>query len=118
MQPELPAPSGETGNAEDGRRSDALHPPRSAQRVRRRPVRLFHLMTLVAAIALSLAISPSLMTLIMKPASGWGRREQLAYLTSLAMTFWTPVLALIALVGDRSRFRRARRSYGLSAGFV
>jgi hypothetical protein len=118
MQPELPERNRETGNAEDGTRSEALHPPRPAQRVRRRPLRLFHLMTLVAALALSLAISPALMTLIMKPASGWGRREQLAYMTSLAMTLWTPILALIALVGDRSRLRRAGRSYGLSAVFA
>jgi hypothetical protein len=118
MKPELPAPTRETGNAEDGRKADALHPPRSAHRVRRRPLRLFHLTTLVAAVALTLVISPALMTLIMKPASGWGRREQLAYMTSLALTFWTPILALIALVGDRSRLRRVGRSYGLSAVFA
>src|SRR5262249_10983765 len=98
--------------------SEAPHRPRAGTGGQRHPLRLFHLMTLVAALALTLAVSPTLMPLILKPASGWGRREALAYMTSLAMTCWTPIVALIALVGDRSRLRRAGRSYGLSAVFA
>src|SRR5262249_35863911 len=118
MPPELPAPIAETSSVEPVTRCEPPHPRLFVQRVRPRPFRLSHLMALVAALAFSRALSPSLMPLIMQPASGWGRREQLAYMTSLAMTVWTPILALIALVGDRSRLRRAGRSYGLSAVFA
>jgi hypothetical protein len=115
MLPEPPASSAEPGNAEGVMSSEQPAVPMSTQRVRHRPMRIFHLIMLVAALALTFAISPAAIRLIRKPTSGWGFREQLVYTTSLAMTVWTPVLALIALVGDRSRLRRASRSYGLSA---
>ena len=51
MRPEMPAPPGATGNAERVRTSDAAVAPRPAPRVPRRPLRLIHLMSLVAALA-------------------------------------------------------------------
>src|SRR5437868_903922 len=118
MQSDLPASTRETGNPGSDGVSDASHSPRPTQRVRRRPLRLLHLIALVAAAALTLVISPALMKLIMQPASGWSRWELLAYRTSVALTFWTPILALIAVIGNRSRVGRISRSYGISAVFA
>jgi hypothetical protein len=95
--------------------ADASHPPRLTQRARRSRLRLLSLMTLVAAVALTLAVTPSLMKLITTPLSGWLWDERLYYQISLALTSWTPILALIAAIRGRSRFRRASRSYGTSA---
>ena len=119
MRPEMPGPISETGNVEDVRTSDAATPSRPAPRVQRRPLRLIHLMALVAALAVTLVVPPFLMKLISQPIlSGWGWGEQLAYKTSLALTFWTPTIAVIAVIvviRNRSRVGRVSRSYGTSA---
>jgi hypothetical protein len=52
---------GENGNAEGVRTSDGALAPKPAPRVPRRPLRLIHLMVLVAALALTLVVPPSLM---------------------------------------------------------
>jgi len=72
-------------------------------------------MALIAAVALTLVIPSALMKVIMQPLSGWGPREQLAYKTSLALTFWSPILALVTVIRNRSEVRRASRSFGTSA---
>ncbi len=95
--------------------SDASHARRPARRVRRRPLRLTHLVALVAAVALTLTVPPALMPLLRSMASGADGRERLIDQISLALTLWTPILALIAVFGDRSQLRRASRSYGISA---
>ena len=74
MKPESPASIRETGNPEGRGESGASHPPQPAQGLPRRPLRLFHLMPLVAAVALTLIIPPALMTVITQPLSGWGWR--------------------------------------------
>lgn len=118
MQPESPEPTRQVVDSEDAEMSDASHPPRPTQRARRRRLRLLHLMALVAAVALTFIITPSLMKLITQPTSGWLWDERLYCQISLTLTFWTPILALIAAIGNRSGFRRASRSYGTSAVFA
>jgi hypothetical protein len=73
------------------------------------------LMVLVAAVALTLVVPPALMQVIMQPLSGWGPREVLAYKTTLALIFWTPIVALGAVIRIRSQIELAGRSYGTSA---
>jgi hypothetical protein len=99
MQPELPAPSGEANSPASVRISDLPLPPNPTQQTRRRPLRLLHLMALVAALALTFVITPVLLKVIQKPLSGWMKHEVLMYETSLALIVWTPILALVALVG-------------------
>jgi hypothetical protein len=97
---------------------DAATKSRRGPRVRRHPLRLSHLIALVAAVALTFVVPPALMKLIMQPLSGWGPREQLAYKITLALCFWTPIVGLIAaivVIRDRSRIGRVSRSYGISA---
>src|SRR5262245_16917279 len=95
--------------------SDATQPPEPTRRVRRGPMRLLHLMVLVAAVALTLVIAPGLMHVIRQLLSGWGRSEQLAYKTDLALLIWTPVLTLIVVIANRRRIRRVCRSYGTAS---
>jgi hypothetical protein len=118
----------ETGNPEGDEMPDASHPTRPTQRVRHRPMRLLHLMMLVAAFALTLIIPPAIIKATMNSLSRgtsngilmhpWSMKEQLTYEVSLALTLWTMILAMIAVVGNRSRVRRAGRSYGISAIFA
>jgi hypothetical protein len=81
----------------------------------RRPLRLLHLMALVAAVALTTVIPRVLLKVIQQPLSGWGVHEVFAYKISLAMIFWTMLLAVFALIGNRSQIRLASRSYGTAA---
>jgi hypothetical protein len=84
-------------------------------------MRLIHLMVLVAAAALTLVIPQALMNLIMEPRLGWEPWTRLAYKTSLALTFWTPIVALIAVIvaiRTHSRVGRVGRSYGTAAIFA
>ena len=118
MRPATPGLIWEADTVENVRTSDAATQSRPAPRVRRHPLRLSHLMALVAAVALTLVVPPALMKLITQPHSGWGPREQLAYKISLALCFWTPIVGLIAVIvaiRDRSRVGRVSRSYGASA---
>ena len=96
MRPDKPESTSETGNAEEGRASDAAFPRRPAPQERHRPLRLIRVMALVAATALTFIIPPALLKLIMQPVSGWGPRELFTYKTTLALTFWTPIVALSA----------------------
>jgi hypothetical protein len=78
-------------------------------------------MALVAALALTLVVPRSLMKLAQQPNSGWTDREQLYYKTTLALVFWTPVVALVAVIvaiRTRSRLGRVGRSYGTAAVFA
>jgi hypothetical protein len=121
MRPEMPAPAGETGNAEGVRTSDGALTPKPAPQVPRRPLRLIHLMALVAALALTLVVPPSLIPLIQEGLSGWDYRDQLVYKTTLALIFWTPIVALMAVIvaiRTRSRLGRVGRSYGTAAVFA
>jgi hypothetical protein len=121
MRPEMPVPDGETGNVEGVRTSDGALAPKPAPRVPRRPLRLIHLMALVAALALTLVVPPIVMTLIQQPSTGWVYREYLAYKTTLALILWTPIVALIAVIvaiRTRSRVGRVGRSYGTAAVFA
>jgi hypothetical protein len=75
-------------------------------------------MALVVAVALTLVVPPALMKAIMRsegPDALWGRHEYVDGVTALALTSWTVVLAPLILVWNRSRLRRASRSYGTSA---
>ena len=78
-------------------------------------------MALVVAIALTLVIPPAFMKAVMRsfgPTSSWNRPMYLAGVITLALTSWTAILAPVALVANRSRLRRASRSYGTSAVFA
>ena len=59
MRPEMPAPPGETGNAEGVKTSDGALAPRRVPRAPRRPLRLIHLMALVAAARSDCSSRPS-----------------------------------------------------------
>jgi hypothetical protein len=78
-------------------------------------LRLLHLMALVAAVAITLAVPPALMPVLRSTFSGADGTERLIDQISLALILWTPILAPIAVLGDRSQLRRASRSYGISA---
>jgi hypothetical protein len=118
MQHESPAPTPERDNLVGVGVSGASHPPGPAQRVRRRPLRLIHLIVMVATVAVALTLTPFLMKVIEQPFAGWDWDERLYHQISLTLTFWTPILALIAAIGNRYRVRRASRSYGTSAVFA
>jgi hypothetical protein len=118
LQPELPSPSQETCRPKGDGVSKASHASRTTQQLRRFPLRLVHLMALVAAVAVTLVVAPALLKAIMKPLSGMGPQEVLFHTTSLALILWTPILAVIAVIRNRSRLRRASRSYGTSAVFA
>lgn len=79
--------------------------------------RLVHLMLLVAAIALTLAVTPALFERLVL-SNGWGPWARRTYQVSIALIFWTPILALIAVSVHRHRIRRACRSYGTAAVFA
>jgi hypothetical protein len=115
MNPELPARAWETDYPEGGGMFNPSHLPSPGRRLPRRPFRLLHLMALIAAVALTLVIPSALMKVIMQPLSCWGPQEQLAYKTSLALTFWSPILAILAVISNRSALAQASRSYGSSA---
>jgi hypothetical protein len=72
-------------------------------------------MMLVAAVALTLVISPGLMNVIMQPISGWDYWEKLAYKIDLALIFWTSILSLNLVIASRRRIQRVCCSYGSSA---
>jgi hypothetical protein len=117
----MPAPPRKNGKAEGVRTSEGALAPKPARRVPGPPLRLIHLMTFVAAVALTLVVPSSLMNLIQQPLSGWGPTEQLAYKITLALIFWTPIVALVAVIlaiRTRSRVGRVGRSYGTAAVFA
>jgi hypothetical protein len=116
MQTALPEPTGEPEIRTTAR--CPTHPPRPTQRGQHRHLRLLHLMALVAAVALTFLITPTPMKLIAEPSTNLFWDEWLFYQISLTLTFWTPILALIAAIGNRFRFRRASRSYGTAAVFA
>jgi hypothetical protein len=89
--------------------------PKPARQARRHPLRLLHLMALVVMVALTLIVPPALMPLLRSVASWADGTERLIDEISLALTLWTPILALVAVFGDRSQLRRTSRSYGISA---
>jgi hypothetical protein len=87
----------------------------------RLPFRLLHLMSLVAAIALTLTVPPAFMKAVMRsfgPVSSWNRAMYLDGVITLALVTWTAVLAPSVLVAYRSRLREAARSYATSAVFA
>jgi hypothetical protein len=75
MLPDVPEPNRQTGDQNRVDTSEVSHPPRLISRRRQRPFRLLHLMALVAAVALTLVITPALLKAIMQPLSGWGPSE-------------------------------------------
>ena len=100
---------------------DAQHVSKPTQKLRHRPLRLLHVMVLVAAVAVTLFIAPNLMQAIMTaygPASSWNRRMYLVGVTSIALVCWTLILVPFALFGSCYRLRRASRSYGTAAVFA
>jgi hypothetical protein len=44
--------------------------------------------------------------------------QHLSYQLSLALVFWTPILAVVTVVGNRLQLRNASRSYGIVAIFA
>lgn len=97
---------------------DAPRTPGPARQVQPQPLRLFHLMALVAAAAITLFVPPALMP-VLRSAFSWAEgAEQLIDQISVALTLWAPILALIAAFGARPRLRRAARSYGISAALA
>jgi hypothetical protein len=75
-------------------------------------------MVLIAAMALTLAISPALMHGIMRaygPTSSWNQRMYVDGVTSITLTCWALILAPLALVGNAQGLSHASRSYGISA---
>jgi hypothetical protein len=102
--------------------SDASRGRTPSEGGRHRPMRLLHLMGLVAAIALTLAVLPALSPALRSGFGGAYGRELLKYRivneTSLALILWTPALALIAVLGGRPRLPRLARSYGTASAFA
>ena len=87
----------------------------------RRPFRLLHLMALVAVIALTLVGPPALVKTVVKSyplGIYYDRSMYFDGLVAITLGGWTLLLAPIALVENRSRLRRASRSYGTSAVFA
>ncbi|WP_422931930.1 hypothetical protein [Singulisphaera sp. PoT] len=97
---------------------DATPPSDSPDDGSNRPMRLTHLMVIVAAVALTISLVPALFTWMRKPSSSFDYRSRAVYQTSLALILWTPSLALAAVISNRSRLRRIIMSYGYSAIFV
>ena len=118
MEPSSPAQTRGAGDPEGVGMSDASCAS-EAKRTRHGPFRLLHLMALVAGAALTLIVTPALMPVVRSPLMTASGKQlfirRLADQTSLAMIFWTPILVLIAVSGNRSRAGRFSRSYGVSA---
>ncbi|WP_165072676.1 hypothetical protein [Paludisphaera rhizosphaerae] len=81
-------------------------------RLRRRPYRLIHLMAITAAVALTIGLPPTLVTVLKNPRGYWSPQDRATYIVVAALAFWTPVLALIAMARGRVELRRSARSYG------
>src|SRR4051812_29179408 len=88
------SPAKERGNPVGIGESGASRPLGPTRR--RRPFRMIHLMMAIATVAVALTLTPFLMKVIEQPLAGWKWDERLYYQISLALTFWTPILALIA----------------------
>jgi hypothetical protein len=118
MKHELPAPAGATSTPASNGPSGVTPSPKPQPKAQGRPLRLSHLIALVTAIALTFVIAPALLRVIEQPVSGWGGREHLTYETSLALVFWTPILTVVAVAGNRLQLRDAGRTYGIAAIFA
>jgi hypothetical protein len=118
MNHQLPASANETSNTTNDGASSLPAAPKPMPQAQPRPLRLLHLMALVAALALTFVITPVLLQVIQQPVSGWNRRVIIGYQASLALVCWTPILAVIACVGNRLQLRDACRSYGIAAIFA
>ena len=105
MEPSSPAQTRGAGDPEGVGMSDASCAS-EAKRTRHGPFRLLHLMALVAGAALTLIVTPALMPVVRSPLMTASGKQlfirRLADQTSLAMIFWTPILVLIAVSGNRS----------------
>ena len=79
-------------------------------------MKLFDLMALVAAVALTL-ISPAILKATF-PEGGqntWDHRQYVVHLTTLMLFWWTAILMVLGLFGNRGNLRRASRGFGPSA---
>jgi len=81
-------------------------------------LRALYLMTVVAAVALTLVIPPTVFRAIIKPPAGMIPRDGLNHEISLVLFFWTLIIALIAVIANLSQIRWASGSYGTSAVFA
>ena len=114
-RPDEPAPARQISKTPDAKRPDAQHASKAPSAGRHRPLRILHLMVLVAAVALTIYIAPALTQAIMRaygPTSSWNRRMYLVGATSTTFVCWTGVLMPLSLLGNRRRRRRAARCYG------
>ncbi|OJW18956.1 MAG: hypothetical protein BGO49_18110 [Planctomycetales bacterium 71-10] len=75
-------------------------------------------MAFTAAVAMSIALPPTILGLLKNPLTAWGSQDRSNYLVVCGLAFWTPIFAAIALWDDRPGLRRAARSYGGSAVFA
>ena len=105
------------GNRDADSVPDASHSSAPARTMRPPLIRVFHLMVLVAAVAVTLVAAPAVMKAIIEadPVSSWTGKMYVISLITTMFTVWTPFLVPVTLLGSGRPLTVACRSYGTSA---